>query len=243
VCSLDCLDKDEQKLILKEYNSKTYKYKSPYLKKIRGLINSKCREFNMKLYFNNKEDQIKGGIENASMVIYNGDILKGDIKKPVPSYQIFQTFNSLSRDERKWILWKISTLNGSNKLFGIEYDKNYVVIYFKCNGKPIFKNEKTDINYATKIIYNGIVLKDIYNKSTPINFYDANNNPSNDKKIIYSINSPYINFAKIKEMYENVVSVKNKPSESELEKLRAANKILKIKLAYAEEIIAKCMKG
>ena len=50
--------------------------------------------------------------------------------------------------------------------------------------------------------------------------------------------SPYL-----KSIMDIINNQYRESSEFELEKLRAANKILKIKLAYAEEIIAKCMKG
>ena len=170
VCSLDCLDKDEQEFILKEYNNKIRKNKSPYLQSIMDIINSKYRE--------------------------------------------------------------------SNK----EYDADYVVVYFPNKEFIKIENGYVNMDSATKIIYNGIVLKDVYNIHNPFKFYNSNDNPVGNIRLVYSMKNPYIDSNKIKAMHKNILGVP-KGVEIELDKLRAANKILKTKLAYAEEIIAKCMKG
>jgi len=168
VCSLDCLDKDEQEFILKEYNNKIRKNKSPYLQSIMDIINSKYRE--------------------------------------------------------------------SNK----EYDADYVVVYFPNKEFIKIENGYVNMDSATKIIYNGIVLKDVYNIHNPFKFYNSNDNPVGNIRLVYSMKNPYIDSNKIKAMHKNILGVP-KGVEIELDKLRAENKLLKTKLSHVKEIIAQCI--
>ena len=217
--------------------------------------------YEVKMFFDDESKMNKGQFNEAICVVYKHVNIKGDKNKMKPfcPYVICH-LNTLKQSEQDFILkiYKekllhnytcgkspLDIINSQYRESSEEYDKNYVVMYFP-EDKFIKLNSSGYLNMqcATKIIYNGIVLKDRYNPITPlINFYNAQNNPKDDIRIVYSMNSQYIDSAKIKTMHKNALGIKNKTNDSELEKLKAENKLLKIKLTFAEEIITKCMKG